>query len=140
ICAELPRRLQEIVELNRLITGNTRDRRFAGHVALRERIDHGLTEARFIIQHVMSDAEGLGDPPCIVDVLAGAAGAGAVGGSAMIVKLERNANDLVPFSRENPRDNGRVYAARHRDDDARVLRTSWKVKAVHDHVSVLLPR
>ena len=46
----------------------------------------------------MGDAEPLGDRAGIVDVLAGAAGALAMGRRAVIVKLQRHADHVVAFA------------------------------------------
>ncbi len=76
--AELARGLQQVGELDGLVARDAGDRRLAGHVALRERIDHRLAEALFVVEHVVRNAERLGDAARIVDVLAGAARALAV--------------------------------------------------------------
>ncbi len=69
----------------------------------------------------MGDAEPGGDVARVVDVLAGAAGALAVGRRAMVVELHRHADDVVAFARQQRRGDARIDAARHRDDDAGVL-------------------
>ena len=61
-------------------------------IALGEAVDHRLAEARLVIEHVMGNADGLRHPAGIVDVLAGAAGALAMGGGAVVVELERDAD------------------------------------------------
>ncbi len=43
----------------------------------------------------MGNAEPVGDPPGVVDVLAGAAGAGARGRGAVVVELERDPDDVI---------------------------------------------
>jgi hypothetical protein len=91
IGAEILGRRKQIGELDGLVAGNAGDRRFAGNIALGERIDHRLAKALLVIEHVMRNAERLGDAAGIVDVLAGAAGTGAMNGRAMIVELQRDA-------------------------------------------------
>jgi len=54
-----------------------------------------------------------------VDVLAGAAGAWLVHRSAVIVKLQSNADDVIAFALQHGRNDGRIHAARHGGDDAR---------------------
>src|SRR5690606_73143 len=82
-------------------------------------------------EHIMRNAESLGDPARVVYVLAGATGAGTVHGGAMVVKLERDADDIVAFALEKAGHDGRVHAAGHRHDDTGVFWSSRKVKTVH---------
>ena len=67
----------------------------------------------------MRDAERLGDAAGVVDVLAGAAGALAVHGGAVVVELQRDADDVVALALQQRRDDRGIDAARHGDDDAR---------------------
>ena len=93
--AEFARGLQQIAELDRLIALDARHRRLAGDIAVGETVDHRLLEAALVVEHVMRNADALGDRARVVDVLAGAAGALAVGRRAVIVKLQRDADDVV---------------------------------------------
>src|SRR3546814_14588976 len=93
--AELAGRTQQIAELDPLVTAHAGDRRLATKVSVREIVDHALAEQRFVIQHVMRNAEGRGDVPRVVDVLPGAAGALAAGRRAMVVELQGDADDIV---------------------------------------------
>src|SRR5690606_31888590 len=61
----------------------------------------------------------------------GAARTGAVRGGAMVVELQRHADDIVTLALEDRGDDGRVDAARHGDDHAGIFWTSWKVETVH---------
>ena len=79
----------------------------------------------------MRNAERLGDAARIGDVLAGAAGTGAVDGRAMIVELQRHADDVVALALQEAGDHRRIDAARHRHDDAGFFGPSGKVEAVH---------
>ena len=54
----------------------------------------------------MRDAERFANAACIVDILAGAAGAGAMNGGAMIVKLQRDAEHIVTLLFEKAGDDG----------------------------------
>jgi hypothetical protein len=74
-----------------------------------------LAEAALVVEHVMRDAEPVGDRAGVVDVLAGAAG--APDRRAMVVELQRDADHLGAAARgERGRDRG-IDAARHGDDD-----------------------
>ncbi len=78
----------------------------------------------------MRNADPLGDVARIVDVLPGAAGALAVGGRAMIVKLQRDADDVVALGLQQRSRHRRVDAAGHGDDDPCVLWTAFKIQTV----------
>ena len=129
--AELVGRLQQVGELDGLVAGNAGDRRLAGDVAFGERVDHRLAEALFVVEHEMGDAEGFRNAPGVVDVLAGAAGAGAMDRGAVVVKLQGHADDVISLPLQDARHDRRIHAARHRDDDAGALRAAGKVQAVH---------
>lgn len=79
--------LKKISELDCLIARNTWNRRFAAHIGVCKRIDHGFAEARFVIENIMRNTETFRNAAGILDVLSRTAGTGAVNGSAMIVKL-----------------------------------------------------
>ena len=104
--AELPCGRQQIGELHGLVAGDAGDGRFPRDVAFRERIDHRLAEPLLVIEDVMGNAERLGDAAGIGDVLPGAAGAGPVGRRAMVIKLQRHADDVVALTVQEPGDDG----------------------------------
>jgi hypothetical protein len=99
--AELPGGLEEVAELDRAVALDAGDRRLAGEVALGEAVDHRLAEALLVVEHVMGNADGLRHAAGVVDVLAGAAGALAVHGGAVVVELERDADDVVALALES---------------------------------------
>ena len=78
----------------------------------------------------MRDAERCGDVARVVDVLAGAAGALAMGRRAMIVELQRDADDVVAFGLEQRSRRRGIDAARHGNDDPGVLRTAFEIQTV----------
>src|SRR5580700_1985536 len=65
---EIPRHTQQIAEFDPLIAADARDRRLASRVAVDKIVDDRSPEAALVIEHIMRDAEALGDPRCIVDV------------------------------------------------------------------------
>src|SRR5262249_35782763 len=65
-----------------------------------------------------------------MDVLAGAAGALAVGRGAMVVQLQRDANDVVPLRFEERRRDRGIDTTRHGHHHAGLLRPSLEVKTV----------
>ncbi len=85
---------QEIAKLDALIASNARDRSFAALIGVGEILDDFFAKPILVIEYVMGDAEPLGDARGVVDVLPGAAGALARDSGAVVVKLQRNADDL----------------------------------------------
>ena len=57
--------------------------------------DHAVPEAALVIEHVMRDAEAVGDLLRVVNVLAGAACPRTAHGFAMIVELEGDPDHLA---------------------------------------------
>ena len=66
----------------------------------------------------------------VVDVLARAAGALAVGRGAVVVELQRHADDVVALGLEQRGRHRGVDAAGHGDDDAGVLRPAVEIEGV----------
>ena len=93
--AQLAGGRQQVAELDRLVAVDAGHRGLAGHIALGKPVDHGFLEAALVIEDVMRDADGSRHHAGIVDVLAGAAGALAVGRRAVVVELERDPDDVV---------------------------------------------
>ena len=73
--AKLARRDQQIVKLDRHVAVDARHRRLAMHIAFGEAVDHRFFEAALVVEHVMGNADALGDRARVVDVLPGTAGA-----------------------------------------------------------------
>jgi hypothetical protein len=128
---EVARGLQEIGELDRLVAGDTGYRGFAGKIGIGEVVDHRLAEAAFIVEHVMGNAQRLADAARIVDILAGAAGAGLAHRFAMIVELQRDADDLVALGMQQAGHDGGIDAAGHGDDDTRLFWRLGDVERIH---------
>ena len=85
----------------------------------------------------MGNAEARGDAPRVVDVLPGAARAGAMRGGAVIVELQRHADGVVAGMLHQRRGDGGIDAARHRDDDAGSVAPAWQIKIDVDHQELL---
>ena len=85
--AELACGFQEVAELDRLIAFEARHRGLAGDVTVREPVDHRFLEAALIVEHVMRNADALGDRTGVVNIAARATGALAVDGGAVVVEL-----------------------------------------------------
>ena len=128
--AEFARGREQIAELDHHVAVDARHRRLARHVAFGKTVDHRFLEAAFVVEHVVRDADALGDRARVVDVLAGAAGALAVGGGAMVVELQGHADDVIALGLEQRRRDRRIDAARHGDDDAGLLRGTFDVEGI----------
>src|SRR6202453_1619925 len=128
--AEFARGLEQIAKLDRAIALDARHWRLARGVAVGEIVDHRFAKAVLIIQHIMRDADPLSNVARVVDVLPGATGALAMGGRAMIVKLQRDADDIVSLGLQQRGRRRRIDAARHGDDDSGVLRTAFEIQTV----------
>ena len=129
--AEILRGRQQIGEFDRLVAGDAGNGRLARDVAFGERIDHRLAEAFLVVEYIVGNSDGFGNAAGVVDILAGAAGADAVGGRAVVVELQRDAHDIVAFAGEQAGDDGRIDATRHGDDHAGRRWRGRKVQAVH---------
>ena len=126
--AKLARGFEQVAKLDRLVALDTRHWRFARDIAGGKTVDHQLLEAALVVEHVMGNADALGDRARVVDILAGAAGALAVGGLAMVVELQRHPDDVIPFRLEQGRGDRGIDASRHGDDHASRLRWPFEVE------------
>ena len=120
--AEVAGDAQELLELDLLVAANARDRRLAGEVGVGEVVDHRRLEPPLEVEDVVGDADAVGDPAGIVDVLAGAAASRPARGLAMVIELQGNADDVVALLFQQRRGDRAVDAARHGDDDAGLAR------------------
>ncbi len=102
--AQIAGSLEQIREFYGLVARYTGNRGFARDIARGKRVDDRLAEPFLIVEHIMRNAQGLGNTARIVDIAAGAAGAGAVRGRAMIVKLQRHADDVVALTLQDAGD------------------------------------
>src|SRR6185437_2943590 len=84
----------------------------------------------FVVQHIMWNADPLGNIARIVNVLTGAACALAMGRRAMVVELQRDADDVVTLRLQQRRRHRGIDAARHGDNHAGVLGTAFEIKTV----------
>ena len=66
----------------------------------------------------------------VVDVLAGAAGALAMGGGAVVVKLQGDADHVIALGLEQRGGHRGIDAAGHGDDDTGVLRAAVEIEGV----------
>ncbi|MCY1536261.1 hypothetical protein D9M68_717090 [compost metagenome] len=135
--AEVARHFHQVDELDRLVAGNARHRRFALLIGIGKGRDHALLEALFIVEHVMGNTQRRRHAARVVDILASATGTLAVRRFAMIVKLQGNADDVIALTGQQARHDRRIHATGHRDNNARVFRALGNIK--RDQHSFLYP-
>src|SRR5437763_16406373 len=92
---EFARGCQKVAKLDRAVALDAWHRCLAQRVAVGEVVDHRLTEAVLVVQHVMRNSDPLGDVAGIVNVLSSATGALPVCCRTVIVKLQRDADEVV---------------------------------------------
>ena len=126
--AEFAGHRQEVGELGPHVAADAGDRRAPGEIVVGKALDHVLAEARLVVDHVVRDAEPVGDRARVANVVAGAAGALAAGGGAIIVELQRHADHLGAAGGGERGDHRAVDPARHGDHDPAADRRSGKLK------------
>ena len=138
--AELARRPEQVAELHRAVAGDAGHRRLAAHVGIGERLHDLGAEAAFVVEHVVRDGEPLGDLAGVLDVLAGAAGAGLADGDAMVIELQGDAHDVVALLLQQRRRDRRIDAARHRDHHAGVAGRLVDTEGIPGHGGAYIGR
>src|SRR5215472_4527026 len=133
--AEFARSHQEIAKFDRLVALDARHRGLTGHIALGEPVDDRLFEALLVVEHVMGNADPSGHRPGIVNVAAGAAGTFAMGRCAMVVELERDADDVIALLGQQRRRYRGIDAARHCHNHPRLRGRSFEIERVQGHRS-----
>ena len=106
IGAEIMGDFEQVAEFDGLVAFHARDRRFALKIAFHETVDDGLFEIVFVIEDVMREAFFFCDAAGIVNILPRAARAFFGDGRAVIVKLQRDADDIIPLFMEQRRRDG----------------------------------
>ena len=101
---EIARQAEQISEFDPLVAAHAWDWGAPGDIIIGEAIDDAFAERRLPIDHIMRDAQAIGDRPRIGDVAPGAAAAGASHRGAVIIKLEGDADRLRPARRRQRRD------------------------------------
>src|SRR5439155_374579 len=94
--AKLPGARNEIGELDGLVATDAGHRGCAVEIARDEVVDHRSAETRLEIEHIVGNAELGRDPAGIVNVLSSTAGPLAPDRLAIIIELERDADDIEP--------------------------------------------
>ena len=131
--AEVAGEREQVGELHALVAADAGDRRASPRIFVGEPLDDAGPEAALIVEHIMGDAEPVGDRRGVVDVLAGAAGAASADRFAMIVELEGHADHLGAAARRQRGHDRAVDAAGHGDDDPRPAGRAPELEIGLDH-------
>ena len=102
-------------------------------IGVGEGLHHLGAEAALVVEHVVRDAEPLGDLAGVLDVLAGAAGARLADRDAVIVELQGDADDVVALLLQERGRHRRIDAARHRDHHAGVAGRLVDIEGIAGH-------
>ncbi len=124
IGANLLRHNKKLVKLQVIVAETARDRCTPGKILLDERTHHIALKALFVIDHVVGDANGLGNTASIVDIVDRAAAALDGFGhafvsseTALVPELHGQADDVVAFRTQHGRNGRGVNSSRHSDGD-----------------------
>jgi len=112
---KITRAFQEIREFYPLVTTDAGYRCLAAGISLGEVLNHGLLEAFFVIENIMSHPEFIGDTLGIINVLARATCTFPLLNPR--IELQRDAYDLVSLALKKRGSDRRIDAARHGDHD-----------------------
>ena len=131
LSANLPGDNQQLIELQVVVAQAAGDRSASGNVLFHERAHHITLEALFVIDHIVRDADLLGDAAGVVDIVERAAaslnGLGhalASGETALVPELHGQTDDIVAVGTEHGRNGGRIHTARHSYRDGVVIQLS----------------
>ncbi len=115
---------QHIAKLYAFIAAHTGDRRFARQITVGEVIHHAFAERVFIVENIMRNAELISHLSRIVNILPCTARTNAPHRFPMIIKLQRNPDDIIALFFQKRRRHGRVNAPRHGDNHAGIFRAT----------------
>src|SRR6185437_2646160 len=124
------RRNQQVVELDRHITFDTGNRRFAVNVTFRKAIDDGLFEAGLVIEHVMRNANTVSHAAGVINILSCVARTFAMHRCSVVVKLQCDPNDVVALRLEQGGRYRGIDTTGHGDDDTGLCRSAVEIEAV----------
>ena len=129
--AQIPRRLQQVREFDRLVAPDAGNGGRTRQICISKVFHDLLTELRLVIQHIVRNADLIRYVAGIVDILPRTTGALLLDGGAMIVQLQRDADDIIALRLQHGGHNGTVDTARHGGDNARFRGWFGKSKRVH---------
>ena len=112
--------IEKLVELQVIVAKTTRDGGPSGKILFDERTHHVTLKTILVIHDVIGDSDLLGDAASVVNVIQGTAASMnslwhsfAASKSALVPKLHREPDDIVPLGAQHGRDGGRIHTARH---------------------------
>ncbi len=120
IGADLLRDYEQLIKLQMIVAEAARDGRASREILGDERTHDVALETLFVIDHVIRNAEVLGDAAGVVNIVERAAAAGYLlghalvsGEAALVPELHSQADDVVSFGAQHGRDGGGIDSARH---------------------------
>src|SRR6185503_5645071 len=120
VCANLPRRDQQLIKLKMVVAQAARDGRAPGKVLGDKRTHHVALKTLLVVDDVVGNAQVLGHGARVVDILNGAAAplnvlrhALATGEPPLVPELHGQADDVVALGAQHGRDGGGIDTARH---------------------------
>jgi hypothetical protein len=116
IGAEIAGHRQQIGKLWPHVAADAGNRGATGEIFIGETLHHAGPERSFMVEHVVGDAQPVGNGPRVADILPGAAGALALHRGAMVVQLQGDPDHLGPALRGQRRNHRTVDSPRHGDD------------------------
>ena len=111
---------KQILEFHPLIATDAGHRGGACQIAVGKFVNHRIAEDVLVIQHIMRKAHFLGHAAGIMNVDPGTAGPFLGKGCAVVIKLQGDADHVIPFLGQHGGHDRTVHAARHRHDNTRV--------------------
>ena len=118
VCPQFLRQPEQIGEFHPHIAAHARDRCASCHIFVSEMVDYRLPEPAFMVEHIMCNTQLVGDCTGITNVLPCAASPCPLHRAAVIVQLKRDADCFCARASGECRNDRRINAARHRDDDS----------------------
>jgi hypothetical protein len=120
LSADLPRRDQQLIELQMVVAQAARNRRATGEILGDKWPHHVLLETLLLADHVIRNAESLGHTARVVHIVDGAAAsvdrfghAVVTGKPPLVPQLQRESHNRVTLLTQHGRDGGRIHTARH---------------------------
>ncbi len=116
---EFPCGAQQVAELHGLVTAHTGDRCLAPCIGIGKILNHRIAEGAFVIQHIMGNADPVGDIAGVMDVLPSATGPFFLDRRAMIIQLQRDPHHVIAQFFQQGGGDGGIDAPGHGNDHAR---------------------
>ena len=111
---------QQLIELQMIVAQAARNGSASGEILLHEGTHHFALKTVFVIDHVIRNADGLGDAARVINIVERAAAsldrlghAVVAGQAALVPELHGQADDVVSLGAQHGRDGRGIDSARH---------------------------